>query len=469
MKLSSADILKVTHLQSEELEDSSLSFTSVSIDSRNVSPGSIFFALRGERFDGHNFLSNAVKAGAKALIVENKWATMNPSYLKALPVPKLVVDDSARALGELARNCRRKFRIPVLAVGGSNGKTTTKEMIRAVLSEKFNVLATEGNLNNHIGVPLTLLRLEEGHEIAVIEIGTNHPGEIAYLCSLLEPTHGLITNIGREHLEFFGSLQGVAEAEAELFDWLKLHRPRDGAVFLNKDDALLSRRGRGFAKALSYGFARRDFDVQGTDLLVNDQGAAEFDVKTGKSSFHVTLAVPGIHNAKNALAALAVGSFFHVPAGKMQHALASFTAASKRMEVFRVNGITILNDTYNSNPDSVSAALDTLKAMRTTGKKIAVLADMLELGPAAADEHRLVGEHVHLSGVEYLLTYGQLSKNTNDAATVPFKAHYEQKNMLSEYLAELLTRGDVVLIKGSRGMKMEDVVTFLKERISKAA
>ena len=469
MTPSSSDILQVKHLQSEELDGPPRTFTGVSIDSRNVLAGSVFFAIRGERLDGHNFLSNAVKAGAKAVVVESKWATMNPSFLKALPVSKLVVEDSVRALGELARNYRRLFRIPVLAVGGSNGKTTTKEMIKAVLEAKFNVLATEGNLNNHIGVPLTLFRLENRHKIAVVEIGTNHPGEIKYLCSVLEPTHGLITNIGREHLEFFRSLHGVAKAELELFEWLKTHRRNDGVFFLNKDDAALSK-SHIPRQTVTFGFSRKEVDVRGANLEVNENAAARFTIQTRKrSSIDILLPVPGVHNARNALAAAAVGISFNVPATKIQHALSSFSAASKRMETFRVNGITILNDTYNSNPDSVRAALETLQAVKTPGKKIAVLADMLELGETSEREHRAIAAMLKPAGIEYLLTYGPLSKITHEASTVEFKAHYEQKNILSEYLAELLTVGDTVLIKGSRGMKMEDVVTFLKERFSKAA
>lgn len=470
MNLSSPDILEVKHLHAEELDGVPKSFAGVSIDSRNVPSGSIFVAIRGERLDGHEFLSNAVKAGAKAVIVENRWAAMNPSFLKALPVAKLVVEDSAHALGELARNYRRRFRIPVLAVGGSNGKTTTKEMIKSVLQTKFDVLATEGNLNNHIGVPLTLFRLEAHHKAAIVEIGTNHPGEINYLCSILEPTHALITNIGREHLEFFRSLEGVAKAELELFDWMKAHRSDDGTMFINKDDALLSKRSRGSHATVTFGFSRKEVDIKGTDLRVNENAAAQFTIEREKKApIEIALSVPGIHNAHNALAAATVGIAFNVASGKIQHALATFSAASKRMEALRIDGFTILNDTYNSNPDSVRAALETLGAMKPTGKKIAVLADMLELGQASEEEHRAIATLLKPAGVGYLLTYGPLSKATHEASEVEFKVHYEQKNILSEYLAELLAAGDVVLIKGSRGMKMEDVVTFLKERFSKAA
>lgn len=470
MNLTSADILAVSHRRSIELERPTLSFNGVSIDSRTIAHGNLYIPIRGERFDGHNFLSNAVKAGARGVLVESKWADMNASYLNALPVPKLVVDDCVSALGELALNYRRKFHLPVLAVAGSNGKTTTKEMIRAVLAEKFDVLATEGNLNNHLGVPLTLFRLERHHGIAVIEIGTNHPGELTYLCSILEPTHGLITNIGHEHLEFFKTLDGVAKAETELFRWLKEHRDRDGVAFVNNDDIYLSKKNVRVHRVVSYGFSRKEADIHGSSPRVSEKGTAEFSIKAPqRSTLEIQLTVPGIHNAQNALAAAAVGITFNIPQPKIQDALNSFTAASKRMEVLFVNGITILNDTYNANPDSTHAALETLATMKTQGKKIAVLADMLELGGKAVAEHRAMGKSLQSTDIGYLLTFGPLSSQTNEAARVPFKAHYDLKSILAEYLAELLVPGDIVLIKGSRGMKMEDVVTFLKERFSKAA
>ena len=322
MKLGSSEILEVQHVQSEELDGAPRTFTGISIDSRNVVAGNLFFAIRGERLDGHNFLSNAIKAGAKAIVVEEKWASMNPSFLKALPVAKLVVKDSTKALGELARNHRRRFRIPVLAIAGSNGKTTTKEMIRTVLGQKFEVLATEGNLNNQIGVPLTLLRLESRHKVAVVEIGTNHPGEIKYLCSVLEPTHGLITNIGREHLEFFRSLDGVAKAELELFEWLKTYRP-GGIVFLNRDDAALSKKARSYRNAVTFGFSRKELDVRGAELHIGKNATAGFMVQTKKGRIDVSLSVPGVHNAHNALAAVAVAVSLNVPAAKIQRGLES--------------------------------------------------------------------------------------------------------------------------------------------------
>lgn len=470
MKLSEQDLLKIAHVQAVDFGGrKSLSLTGVTIDSRSVRPGDLFVALKGERVDGHDFITKAIEAGAAAVVLGRAWTSRNEALMLSLPVPRLVVEDTVKALGELARVYRRKFDIPVIAIGGSNGKTTTKDMIKAVLETRSVVLATEGNLNNHLGVPLTLFRLEKKHKAAVVEIGTNHPGEISYLCDILLPTHGLVTNIGAEHLEFFRTLGGVAKAEGELFDWLKTYRSKTSKVFINADDRFLAKRIRSIRNAVTFGFRATRATVRGKNLVLSDDARPRFQVKFKSRSFPIELSVPGVHSSTNALAAAAVGLAFQVPPTNIQRALHAFKPAGKRMEVIEMGGITVLNDTYNSNPDSVRVALQTVGAMKTTGKRIAVLADMLELGPESASMHRQVAREAAKNGVEYLLTYGSLSKETHTASNARFKAHYEQKNMLSEYLAELLSPGDVVLVKGSRGMKMEDVVTFLRERLSKAA
>lgn len=469
MKLSSNDLLTVDHVEQVGFHPrSGISLTGVSTDSRTTKPGDLFIALRGENFNGHNFVSKAVEMGARVVLVENNWATMNPTLLKSFGVPVIVVENCVHALGQLARTHRRKFKIPILAVAGSNGKTTTKEMVAAVLKTKYKALTTEGNLNNHIGVPLTLFRLEKKHQVAVVEIGTNHFGEIRYLSGILEPTHALLTNIGHEHLEFLGDLEGVAKAEGEVFDWIK--ERKGSTAFVNRDDRHVDRKSRGISKQVTFGVKAKSVDVKGSVVTWNQDACAHMRITARrKKSFELQLSVPGYHNALNALAAAAVGITFRVPTAKIQKSLAAFTAASNRMQLLKIDGISILNDTYNSNPDSAFASLQTLGAIRSTGKKIAVLADMLELGNNAEEAHRSVGESVAGFGIEYLLTYGNHSKATHDAAAVKFKAHYEQKNVLAEYLAELIHAGDVVLIKGSRGMTMESIVTFLHERLQKAA
>ena len=468
MKLTTDDLLAVPHRDAFDVADGARwKATGVSTDSRSVGAGDIFVALRGERYDGHNFVSTAVEQGAAAIVVEARWASSNGQMMARLHVPRVVVDDSVLALGTLARTVRRQFDIPVIAVGGSNGKTTTKEMIRAVLARRHTVLATEGNLNNHIGVPQTLFRLEKKHDVAVIEVGTNHPGEIAHLCSVAEPTHGLQTNIGREHLEHFGSVEGVARAEGELWEWLAANR---GTAFVNGDDARITRSTRSLKKKVVYGFRARSANVKGSRLTSDDEGRATLTVRKGSNpAFRLHVAVPGLHNGANALAAAAVGLSFGVPPTQIAVAVSGLTAANKRMQVVHMNGVTVLNDTYNANPDSVLAALATLRAFTVTGRRIAVLGDMFELGAAAEASPRLVGRAVRREGIDLLLATGPLSQEMVRASGMTSAEHHPDKQTLVRRLQAILRPGDVVLVKGSRGMQMEDVVSGITSSTPKAA
>lgn len=468
MKLIKSDILAIPHFKAigfDNLEN--FKVNGIAINSRTIKSGELFFAIRGDQFDGHNFISKAIEAGAAGIIVDRRWAEINASMMVSINVPRLIVENTIQALGKLANIYRLKFDIPVIAVGGSNGKTTTKEMIRNVLETKYHILCTEGNLNNHIGVPQTLFRLEKKHKVAVVEIGANHPGEIEYLCSVLEPTHGLITNIGREHLEFFGSLEGVAKSEGELFNWIEKHH---GTIFVNADDKYLVRLSQKNKKIVSFGFSARGVTIEGTIKSLNADAQALLQVKPrGKKAFDITIRVSGEHNAKNALAAVAVGIKMNVPLANIQKSLSSFHSASKRMQRQHIAHVTILNDTYNANPDSTLAALVTLQAMKATGKKIAILADMLELGEQAIELHQQIGKNTARCGIDILLTFGTLSKFIYDAASVETKAHFENKSALTECLMNILTDGDIVLVKGSRRMKMEEVIMNLSEQLSPKA
>jgi UDP-N-acetylmuramoyl-tripeptide--D-alanyl-D-alanine ligase len=458
MNLSPRDIdaLHLRELRHRELLRGPL--TGVATDSRTVNRGELFVALRGERFDGHRFLRDAVERGAAALMVD-----MAGSAGEIPRVPLLVVDDTARGLAMLARYHRDRFHIPVLAVGGSSGKTTTKEMIAAVLARRYRVLATEKNYNNHVGVPRTLFRLTRSHEIAVVEVGTNHPGELEPLCAAVAPTHGLLTNIGAEHLEFFGSLDGVASEEGVLFSALG---QRGGTAFVNADDRRVRMLARTCARRVMYGFRARGVWARGSSLRLDRMACAGFAFSGGRvrRSVPVQLSIPGRFQGFNALGAAAVGLSFGVPVREIAAALEAFVASDKRMALLDLRGVTVLNDTYNANPDSTVAALETLAAMDVRGKRIAVLADMLELGGAEAAEHRRVGEEAARLGIDYVLTYGSRAKEIHRAVHGPFAAHYDQKNVLAEYLLELAAPGDVVLLKGSRGMAMEDVLAFLVQR-----
>ncbi len=470
MRLTFDDIVKLEYvrlLHPEATRPRPLS--GVSTDSRTTRKNDVFFALRGERYDGHNFLTKAAGLGASAAVVEERWAATNEPLLASLRIPIVVVRDSVEALGRLASTVRRQFRIPVIAIVGSNGKTTTKEMVSSVLKRKYSVLATEGNLNNQIGVPLTLFRLQKSHEVAVLELGTNHFGEIAALCDIAQPTHGLITNIGSEHLEFFGDLSGVARAEGELAVWLKAHRPDVARVIINHDDPVVRTLLRGFPHAISYGITSRTADLRASLAADYETMSTRLELRaSGSRPVEVWLPLPGRHNAMNALAAAATARMFKVPWKEIKAALEHFQPASKRTEIVRVGGVTILNDSYNANPDSVRAALETLDSMSSTGKKVAVLGDMFELGRHSDAAHEAIGNALSQSSLNALLTCGEQARRIHDGATLEFKAHYEQKNMLAEYLVEFLSPGDVVLVKGSRGMKMEDIVTFVVERLSRS-
>ncbi len=462
MSIPVSDLHSAGYLRAANLDRlGARTFPGISTDTRTLAKGELFVALRGEQYDGNKFVAQAFKQGARCAVVDDRADTASFAG-----EPYVVVKDTTAAFGRLANIYRRRFSIPVLAVAGSNGKTTSKEMIASVLATTYDVLSTSGNLNNQIGVPQTIFRLRKSHEVAVVEVGTNHFGELKYLCGVLEPTHGLITNIGHEHLEFFKTLGGVAKAEGELFAGLKT----SGMAFVNIDDAYVARFATLARKKVTYGFSGKKASVVGSRADVDARGCARFTVKAKNAKeFRVELTTPGKHGMMNALAAAAVGVTFGVPAPKIRKALAGFTAVGKRMEVVRSGGVTILNDTYNANPDSVFAALDTLAAMECRGKKIVILGDMLELGTTARREHERVGDRISFLGLEYVLTFGPESRSINRRVRSDVNFHYDQKNMLSEYAAELIARGDVVLVKGSRGMKMEDVVTFLRARLKRRA
>ncbi len=429
----------------------------VSTDSRSVSRGQLFFALKGENFDGHSYVSDALAKGAACAVVDRKWY-MSSEHSSAQPFA--VVDDTTKALGDLARIYRRKFDMPVIAVGGSNGKTTTKEMVGRVLARKYRVAKTAANHNNQIGVPLTIFDMRKSHEAAVVEIGTNHFGEIQRLCEILEPSAGLITNIGNEHLEFFGDLDGVEKEEGMLFGFLAKTK---GTAFVNTDDSRIIGLSKAVRHRFTYGFqggSRRNLSARlfGFD----SRGCALFEIKFEGKTELVHLNVPGIHNAMNALAAAAVGIRYGVGHRDVKRALETFKSYEKRMQILKIAGVTILNDTYNSNPESAIAALRWMSMVRSRGKRIAVLADMLELGGASMREHQRVGGEVANEKVDRLFTFGEMARDIAAGADGGAETEsFSDKRELSEKLLKTVRPGDVVLVKGSRGMKMEEVVDAL--------
>ncbi len=475
MHLNLNDILSINFL--EIYNNNNLGnqpFQAVSIDSRTTKSANLFFALRGNNTDGHIFLDDAISNGASAVVVDKKFFSdvkklkTKSKFKKLDTVTVIVVDDTTVALGELAAVFRKKFQIPILAIAGSNGKTTTKDMIGNVLSEKYNTLVTEGNLNNHIGVPLTLFGLKHKHQIAVIEIGTNHFGEIKYLCNIVQPTHGLITNIGNEHLEFLKNINGVAKEEGELFKYLASRNK--GVAFVNGNDRRILKFSRTIPNAVTFGSFDNNHDIVCTGQTVDDSGKYSIEVLVNKlkKRFKVNLPIPGKHNVQNALAAFAVGVQFKVPPTKIVKALELFKPSNKRMETISLKRIKIINDTYNANLDSMLSAIEVLKQTITQGKKIMVLGDMLELGKSSKQHHTLIGEAINKYFNEnslYLYTFGKMSLHINRVAKLKNKNHYTDKKSLTEDLLNIISSGDVVLVKGSRGMRMEEVVNSLTERL----
>jgi UDP-N-acetylmuramoyl-tripeptide--D-alanyl-D-alanine ligase len=434
-------------------------FSGVSTDSRTIARGNLFVALRGGRFDGHDFIHTAIARGARAVVVDSLYGL--PDHAR---VPHLVVENTTTALGELALIYRRKFSIPVVAVGGSNGKTTTKEMIARILARRYSVLSSQGNLNNEIGVPQTLFRLRRRHDVAVVEIGTNHPGEIGQLCKILEPTHGLLTTIGKEHLEFFHSIDRVAREEGSLYEALR--GTPQGTAFVNADDPRIVAMAHVVRRRVPYGLHARAASVRGSIENIDAVGRVSVSLRHRGSKRRVVarLRIPGEHHALNAVAAAAVGVEFGVGLTSIQKSLESFSPASKRMEVFTIGGFTVLDDTYNANPDSMIAALRTLAVASAKGKRIAVLADMLELGTSSQTEHLRIGREAVRLKIDHVLTHGESARQIQLAVGGRSARHYERKDLLSESLARLVAPGDIVLVKGSRGMKMEDVVTFIRDQ-----
>lgn len=434
-----------------------IAFGGVSIDSRKCSKSYLFFAIKGEKFDGHDFVTDVLRRGCRCAVVQKSWYSKNKRKFGALKNKSLVVvKDTVEAIGKLANIYRNHFVIPVIAVAGSNGKTSTKDFVAYVLSKKYNVLKTEGNLNNQLGVPLTIFRLNKKHDMAVIEVGTNHFGEVKYLSEILEPQFGVITNIGKEHLEFLKSISGAAKAEGELVKYLETVF---GTFFMNADDKHLARnRKRKNIKTVSFGFEKKA-EVKGKILKFN-KFFPELEIKYGNKKIKAQLKNIGYQSCRAALIAAAAGFYFEVPVRDITKAVSGYKIESNRRNQLKsINGVWVIDDSYNSNPDSVKAALENLKAYKLKGKQFICLGDMLELGKESGKEHKSIGAMVKKMKFDNLLTYGRDSYQTFlGAKGVKNNFHFEDKSVMAEFLRMNLRKGDVVLVKGSRTMKMEEVI-----------
>lgn len=446
------EILKVTKgkLLSGSPE-ADVDLAAVSMDSRAIKNGEFFLALKGPNFDGADFLEDVFRKGAAGAIVTKSGKER--SYPGKIIIE---VGDTLAALQHIARHHRMKFRIPVIGVTGSSGKTTVKEMIASILSTRYNVLKNEGTKNNHIGVPQTLLKLNSSHDMAVLELGTNHHGEIRLLSKISRPSVSVITVIGPSHLEYLKDLEGVYKAKREIMD----HMEDDGILVLNGDDEFLSRiRNTRFA-IVRFGFNS-----------INDFRATHLSIEKDRISFRLDpharfeLKMIGSHNVYNALAAIAVGSVFGIGEKAMRKALAEHRPSRLRLNLVKVKGIDVINDSYNSNPLSMKLALEALKIYPARERWV-VSGDMLELGKKSKHFHETLGSLVAQSGARGLIAFGKYSKYTASSAKhfgMPGKNvwHCNDHDEAASILRKTARKGDVILIKGSRGMRMEKIVERL--------
>jgi UDP-N-acetylmuramoyl-tripeptide--D-alanyl-D-alanine ligase len=440
--------------------DLAVSVTGVSIDSRTLAVGEAFFAIKGHRLDGHDFVGEAASRGAACLVVHSV-----PDPVPA-GVPLVLVEDTTRALGRLAGLHRAKFNLPVIAITGSNGKTTTKEMVSAVLASRWRVLRPESSFNNQWGLPLTLLRLMPEHEALVVEIGTNQPGEIAYLAGLAAPTVGVVTCVAAVHTEFLGSLTGVREEKAALVRALG----PEGWAILNADDPRVADMARDtIARVKTFGLAETAA-VRAVGDVAETAAGLQFTVEVGGARQAVRLGFVGRHNVTNALAAVAVGTALGLSLAEIARGLEAARPAKGRCVWRQADGVRILDDTYNANPASVQAALQTAVAHRGDSRLVVVLGDMLELGTASESAHREVGRQVASAGAGVFVAIGTQMRTAVEVARqhgVPEAHHAATFEDAVAHLLKRLAAGDLVLIKGSRGMRMERIADALAARLTR--
>lgn len=413
--------------------------TGVSTDSRKVTKDSIFFALKGENFNGNQFATQALKDGALYAVVDEEVEGPKERIVR--------VNDVLQTLQELAAFHRRQFDIPVIGITGSNGKTTTKELIAAVLGSALNVHFTKGNFNNHIGVPLTLLSMPEGTEIAVVEMGANHIGEIAALCEIARPEYGIITNIGKAHLEGFGSFEGVLRAKSELYDYVLQHGE---TVFINSQDEVLSNMSKRFKAPIMY-------PAPGDFFTCSFVDASPFVVFETGGKNHTTQLI-GRYNYNNIAGALAIGKYFKVPMEKAIEAVCKYIPSNNRSQVKETERNTLILDAYNANPGSMKASVENFSGMKAD-RKIVILGDMLELGPGSSAEHATIGQLVYDQGFNAVFFCGKEMRSA--AQKCIGSMYFEKKEELADYLKANPINNSTVLIKASRGIGLETLVELL--------
>ncbi len=428
----------------EQLYKIYLKYSTICTDTRMISSECLFFALKGENFDANTFAVQALAQGAAFAIIDNKKFAENEHFI--------LVEDVLTALQDLARHHRKQLNIPIIGLTGSNGKTTTKELIKAVLAEEYNIYATKGNLNNHIGVPLSILSIQSDVEIAVIEMGANHQKEIEFLSEICQPTHGLITNVGMAHLDGFGGFEGVKKGKAELFTYLKLHQ---GITFIYKDNSNLMEMSRaaGLDKIVYYG---SDQENAISGKLKQSDPLIEFEWATREANYVGKTNLTGTYNFENILAAICIGNFFKLTPAQINSGLANYFPNNNRSQLTKTENNNVICDFYNANPSSMAAALDNLKALKST-QKIAIIGDMFELGAEANEQHEKIAKLAASYELETIFIGKEFYK---------FKDKYPGKyfnipNEVAQFLKENQVKDKLVLLKGSRGMALEQLLPLL--------
>lgn len=422
-----------------------LNHRTICTDTRTISPGCLFFALKGENFDANQFAEKAICDGAAYAIIDDPKFQLDERYL--------LVPDVLTALQQLATHHRSQLNIPVIGLTGSNGKTTTKELINAVISEKYKTFATKGNLNNHIGVPLTILSLEDDVQIAVIEMGANHQKEIEFLCHIAQPTHGLITNVGMAHLDGFGGFEGVKKGKAELYAYLK---QSNGIAFIFRDSTHLIEMSEAakLDNVIYYGKENTDSvygELLKTDPFIDIQWANE------SGSYQTELNLTGAYNFENILAAICIGQFFELSPEEINKGLSGYQPKNNRSQITKTEHNTVICDFYNANPSSMSAALKNI-ALLSAEHKTVIIGDMFELGPESADQHNLIAREAALLDLDTLILIGkEFYRLKEDLDALFFNTPAEAK----EYLESSPVKDHLILLKGSRGMALEQLLPLL--------
>ncbi|MGB8318167.1 MAG: UDP-N-acetylmuramoyl-tripeptide--D-alanyl-D-alanine ligase [Ignavibacteriaceae bacterium] len=436
--------------------------SSVLIDSRNKVKNALFVAIKGNKFDGHNFLRAAIKNGAAAVVI-NRSKYKN---FKDIDIPVITVKDTTKALGDIAKIWRNKLSqksgIKVIAITGSNGKTSTKEMIAELLNEKYSVNKTEGNNNNHIGVPLTIFSTNEKHEILVLELGTNHFGEIEYTSDIAKPDYALITNIGDSHLEFLIDRNGVFKEKAALF---RITNEKNGFIFINNDDKILKKSSGNYKNHLTYGFKTQEgkdpnTDVEGKYCGYTDDGRPIIEINYKNKKIVQSLPLYGNHNASNYLAAVSIALKLGLSQKEILSGSGKLKAVKKRLNVRKVKDFILVDDTYNANPESMKYALELLSQLKNFKRKIAVLGDMFELGKEGIELHKKLAPYIIKNKITELYTVGKRMKYLSDVINNSkiIKKHFRNRESLKSFLKNLELTNSIILFKGSRGMKMEEFI-----------